>query len=426
MHIAFVDSNPAGLEAIRLAKLAGHRVSFLQSADPLYPLTEHNQRIIDMADRLVDKLVTTDAHVVISALAGCHAAEPIDVVSTQHEMSTEAVAAACRALGLRGTSPDAVFTARRKDRCRDVISAAGLGCAKYGLAENDQQAIAIAERIGFPVVLKPPSGGDSLLAHIACDGEQAHAACRDLLTGLAAVPTDWRPQFSRGILVEELLIGKLVSVELGVRDGNFFPFCVSGRFRWHEDEAVELGSFIPADLSADQTAQCIAYAIDVCRAIGLDLGVFHIEIVVTERGPVLVEVNPRVMGGALPTIYRHATGQDIYGSLLQILTPGAPVDVPGRFNSCTGSRKVMARDDGELATTASVDWLHEFPDVIHVFGFESYGTGPGQRVTAGQVVARFLLRCHDYATITKTADELVRSLQRNLGVRLMMGDKDAA
>ena len=426
MHIAFVDSNPAALEAIRLAKLAGHRVTFLQSMDPLYPPTEHNRRVIGMVDRLIDNMVTTDANVVTSALADCHAADPINVVTSQHEMSTETAAAACRALGLRGTSPDAVFTARRKDRCRDVVSAAGLGCARYALAEDEQQAIAAAERIGFPVVLKPPSGGDSLLAHVAYDAEQAGAACRDMRAGLAAVPTDWRPQFRRGILVEELLIGKLVSVELGARDGTFFPFCVSGRFRWHEDEVVELGSFIPSDLSADQEAECVAYAIDVCRAIGLDLGAFHLEIVLTERGPVLVEVNPRVMGGALPTIYRHATGQDIYGSLLQILTPGAAVDVPERFDGCTAGRKVMVCDNGVIAADASVDWLREQPDVIQVVGFDSYRTGPGQPVAAGQVVARFLLRCQDYPTIVRTADRLLRGLQRSLGAKLMTGDKDVA
>jgi biotin carboxylase len=424
MHIAFVDANPAALEAIRLAKVGGHRVTFLQSADPLYPMTERNRRIIGMADRLVDNLVTTDAEIVTSVLADCHATDPIDVVTSQHEMSTETVAVACRALGLRGTSPEAVLIARRKDRCRHAISAAGLSSAAYAVAENAEQAVAAAGRIGFPVVVKPPSGGDSLLAHVAYDAGQVRAACQDVLTGLSAVPTDWRPQFRRGILVEEFLAGKLVSVELGARDERFFPFCVSGRFRWGEDEAVELGSFIPSHLPADQEAACVAYAIDVCKTIGLDLGVFHIEIVQTEHGPVLVEVNPRVMGGALPTIYRHATGQDIYGRLLQVLTPGAAVDIPEPCDGITASRKLIAREDGVLARDASVDWLQGQPEVIAVIGFDSYHAQPGQAVAAGQVVARFLLRCPDYPSIVRAADRLMPGLQRSLGIKLMTGDKD--
>ncbi|MEV8524779.1 hypothetical protein AB0451_11615 [Streptomyces sp. NPDC052000] len=39
----------------------------------------------------------------------------------------------------------------------------------------------------------------------------------------------WRTRFTRGVLVEEPLVGRLVSVEIGARDGEFFPVCVSGR-----------------------------------------------------------------------------------------------------------------------------------------------------------------------------------------------------
>jgi biotin carboxylase len=424
MHIAFVDSNPAGLAAIRLAKLAGHRVTFVQSSDPLYPPIERNRRIVMLADRLVDQVVTTDAAAVTAVLAAVHDDHPIDVATTQHEMSAEAVAYACRALGLRGTSPDGVFTARRKDRCRAALAQAGLPNARYALASSAARALAAAGEIGYPVVLKPPSGGDSLLSYVAGNAAQARAACAGILSGLAAVPPHWHGQFRRGILVEEFLSGTLVSVELGARDGEFFPFCVTGRFRWAEDEVVELGSFIPAALSAADADRCVEYAIDVCRAIGLDLGVFHLEIMVCDRGPVLVEVNPRTMGGALPTIYRHATGTDIYAGLLQVLTPGAKVDVPTRIAGCTGGRKVIARYGGVLSPDATLDAVAAHPDVLQVVGFDDYRTGPGQAVAPGEVVARFMLRGPDHASVRATALELMRDLQKSLGIALASGDKD--
>lgn len=423
MHIAFVDSNPAALEAVRLAKQAGHRVTFLQSADPLYPPTEQNLATVALADRVVDGLVTTDAAAVTAALAACHAADPVDVVTTQHEMAAESVALACRELGLRGTSPEGVLTARRKDRCRAALDRAGLASARWALAEDETSALAAAERIGYPVVLKPPSGGDSLLSFVAQDEEEARAACRGVLEGLAAVPEHWRGQFRRGILVEELLVGRLVSVEIGARDGEFFPFCVSGRFRWAGDEVVELGSYIPADLGPEQTRECVEYATAVCRAVGLDLGVFHLELMVTERGPVLVEANPRVMGGALPTIYRHATGTDVYDGLLRILA-GEPVPVPERIEGCTAGRKVMVREDGMLAPGASLGRASVHPAVRQVVGFQEYRTGPGQPVRAGQVVARFILRGDDHPSVLRTAEQILRGLEEDLGVGLLIGEKD--
>ncbi|MGD3111814.1 ATP-grasp domain-containing protein [Streptomyces sp. YGL11-2] len=190
----------------------------------------------------------------------------------------------CRKLGLRGTATDGVLTARRKDECRAALEQAGLASARYAPAET--------EETGYPVILKPPSGADRLLSYVVGRATEAAACCQGMLTGLDAVPSQWHEQFRRGILVEEYLVGTLVSVELGSREGEFFPFAVSGRFRWAEDEVGELGSYIPAHLPEEQAAICVAYAVDVCRAIDLDLGVFHLEIMVTDRGPVLVEGNP--------------------------------------------------------------------------------------------------------------------------------------
>lgn len=424
MHIAFVDSNPAALEAVRLAKAAGHRVTFLQSADPLYPPTEENLRTVQAVDRLVDGLVTTDADAVTAALAACHAEHPIDVVTSQHEMSTEAVAHACRALGLRGTDPDAVLTARRKDLCRDTLDRAGLASARHALAADEGEVLAAAERIGYPVILKPPSGGDSLLSYVARTPQEAVDGCRGILTGLDTVPADWRGQFRRGVLVEEYLTGPLVSVELGAKNGEFHPYCVSGRFRWAQDEVVELGSYIPSNLPPEHLDACTAYAVDVCRALGLDLGIFHLEIIHTDRGPVLVEVNPRVMGGALPTIYKHATGTDIFTGLLEILDPAADVRLPAPADGCVGGRKVMARHGGTIAAAATLDRAARHPDVLQVVGFDSYRTGPGRTVAPGQIVARFILRGEDHLSVVRAAEQILHGLQEDLGIELMIGEKD--
>jgi biotin carboxylase len=420
VHLAVVDCNPASLQGLRMAVEAGHRVSYLQPAQPLYELAGENLRIVRSVDWLVESLDTTDACAVTAALAARHARQPIDAVVTFQELAAEAVATACRSLGVRGTPLGAVFTARRKDACRAALTRAGVASARYALARDVAGALAAAERIGYPVMLKPPSGSASLLARVARTEAEAAAAVAAILAGPGAVPDHWRAQFRRGVLVEELLVGELVSVEIGVRDGEFFPFCVTGRFRWHGDEVVELGSCLPAGLPAGQRDQCVTYARQVCAAIGASLGVFHLEIMVTARGPVLVEFNPRIMGGGLPSAYRHATGQDIYRSLLQLLA-GSSVDVPASFSGSTGVFAAMPLGPGRLPAAASLHPLAARPDVLEVIGFDSYRTGPGQPVAAGQAVARFVLRAASRADVMARGSHLLGQLAGSLGVPLMTG-----
>ncbi len=423
MHIVFVDANPAALEAIGAARQAGHEVTFIESDDPCYAPTPQNRALIELADHLVPGVQTLDTEAVTTALGKCHAELPIDVVTTQHEMAARAVALACRKLGLRGTAPGAVLTARRKDLCRATLRAAGLATARFALAADEAGALAAADRIGYPVVLKPPAGTDSLLAFVARNPAEARAGCRGVLAGLDRVPRSWRNQFSEGILVEELLTGRLLSVEIGARDGRFFPFCLSGRIRWQDDEVVELGAYIPAGLSAAESARCLEYAEAVCQAIGLDLGVFHLEIMLTARGPVLVEANPRVMGGAMPSIYRLATGIDIYAALVQILAGEPDVPVPAEYHGCTGGHKVAVSRPGRIDPGASLDYLQAHPSVLQVFGFSDFGTGPGEPVRGGQTIARFILREADHRSLVATAEEILRRLEQDLGVSLKIGEK---
>jgi biotin carboxylase len=426
MHIAFVDSNQAALEAIACAKDEGHQVSFIESSDPLYARTADNIGLIERSDWVTRDVATTDAAAVSAALAECHATHPIDFAVTHNEMAVEAVALSCRALGLRGTSPDAVLTARRKDLLRGVLQDAGLAVPAFASARDGGDVLAAADAIGYPVVIKPPSGADSKLTFVARDRADAAAACEQLLGGLSVLPPAWRPQFSRGVLVEGHLDGPLVSAEIGMRDGRDYVFCISGRTRARDDEVIEIGPHIPAELPPDQSRACGAYAAAVCRAIGLDPGVFHLEMIVTPRGPVLVEANPRIMGGIMPTVYQHATGGSIYTQFLRLIS-GAPVDAPPLFDGCVTGRRLFAAVDGTLPESWDAGWLAGYSGQLIRFDSPvSLGLRPLQAVRRGDVIARVILRGNSYADTTRTCGEIAGRVEQSLGVKLMQGEYDHA
>jgi biotin carboxylase len=424
MHIAFVDSNQAALEAIGCAKDEGHQVSFIESFDPIYARTAENLRLIERSDWIARDVPTTDAAAVTAALAECHARHPIDFAVSHNEMAVEAVALSCEALGLRGTSPNALLTARRKDLLRAALRDAGLAVPAFALARDTSEAIAAADAIGYPVVIKPPSGADSKLTFVARDHADVHAACEHALLGLSTVPPEWRRQFSRGLLVEQHLAGPLVSAEIGMREGRGHVFCISGRTRARDDEVIEIGPHIPAELPPHQWRACGAYAEAVCRAIGLDLGVFHLEMIVTPHGPVLVEANPRIMGGIMPTVYQHATGRNIYTEFLRLIS-GAPLDGSPLFDGCVTGRRLFAAVDGTLPESWDTGWLAGYSGQLLRFDLPAeLGLGPLQAVRRGGVIARAILRGNNYAETARTGAEIAGQVERSLGIKLMHGEYD--
>jgi len=424
MHIAFVDSNEAALEAIARAKDEGHQVSFIESFDPIYARTIENIGLIERSDWVIRDVATTDAAAVTAALAECHAKHPVDFAVTHHEMAVEAVALSCRALGLRGTNPDAVLTARRKDLLRAALRDAGLAMPAFALARDAGEAVAAADTIGYPVVIKPPSGADSKLTSVARSRADVRTACEQALGDLCVVPPVWRPQFSRGLLVERYLDGPLVSAEIGMRDGRGHVFCISGRTRARDNEVIEIGPHIPAELPPDQSRACRTYAEAVCRAVGLDPGVFHLEMIVTPGGPVLVEANPRIMGGIMPTVYQHAAGRNIYTDFARLIS-GAPVDGSPLFDGCVTGRRLFAAVDSTLPESWDSGWLARYSgQLIRYDSPASLGLGPLQTVRRGDVIARVILRGSEYADTARIGGEIARHVEQSLGIELMHGEYD--
>ncbi len=420
-HVVFVDSNASGMATIRRALELGHRVGFVRGVAPFYTDTPASRAILGEVHELVDIASTGDADEVTAALRTIAAQHPIDAVITQTEMRSIPTARAARAIGVRFTDPDAVTTARQKHRTRERVRAAGLASAQFGYADTVEEALRVAARIGYPVVVKPASGGDSLFSAIAADEPAARAACERLFEGRPQLPQTWQIGFAGGILIEEKLVGPLMSAEIGLRDEERFEIGLSGRFRWNEDEVVELGSFTPADVTPELGRQCYEYAFAACRAIGLDIGIFHVEMIVTARGPVLVEINPRLMGGGMPNVYRQATGHSVGDALLQLFLGQPLSDLPYHFSGCTGGRSVRVRDAATLPAHVDLSWIAKHPGVVWL---DDYAYQPHQAVKAGTILAHFTMREPDLPAVIATTKQILHRAQRELGLPLMIDDLD--
>ena len=61
-------------------------------------------------------------------------------------------------LGIGGMDPVTANNFRDKAQMKTVLRAAGVPCARHKLAVSAADAIEFAERVGFPLVVKPPAG----------------------------------------------------------------------------------------------------------------------------------------------------------------------------------------------------------------------------------------------------------------------------
>jgi S-sulfo-L-cysteine synthase (3-phospho-L-serine-dependent) len=104
-------------------------------------------------------------------------------------------------------------------------------------------------------------------------------------------------------------------------------------------------------------------------------GPAHTEIRLGTRGPVVIEVNPRLAGGRIPTLVRLASGLDLIGATVDAVT-GAGRALPEPGPGHASIRFLVAPRAGRIRRTGGVAAAVAVPGVVDV-GFTAR---PGQLV----------------------------------------------
>jgi ATP-grasp domain/ATP-grasp N-terminal domain len=231
---------------------------------------------------------------------------PVRGICTYDEGFVIAAARVAARLGLPGLTAAGAEHCRDKHLTRAVLTGRGLPQPRYALAGTLGEAAAAAERIGFPVVLKPRGMGASAgVVKVETAGELAEA-----FTVAARASHAGPPAFEEGLLVEEMVDGPEISVDGVVASGEYRPFCLARKHLGPAPYFEEIGHIVNAADPLLTDAWLNRVLAQAHRALGLDYGITHTEVRMTARGPVIIEVNGRLGGDTIPYLGKLATGVD--------------------------------------------------------------------------------------------------------------------
>ncbi|GAA0706717.1 ATP-grasp domain-containing protein [Dactylosporangium roseum] len=212
------------------------------------------------------------------------------------------------ALGLPGGDPAVVWRMRDKAQTRQACARAGVPQPRSRAVRTLEEALAAAEGIGYPVVLKPRGLGASLgVVRVEDpDGLRRHFA----FTRDTKAPDPVLYASDHPVLVEECVVGEEISIDAVVRGGVVTPLFVARKVVGYPPYAEEVGHCVDAN-DPLLTDPALTSAL---RQTHLALGVLdawtHTEFMLTADGPRLIEVNGRLGGDLIPYLGSLATGLD--------------------------------------------------------------------------------------------------------------------
>jgi biotin carboxylase len=127
------------------------------------------------------------------------------------------------------------------------------------------------------------------------------------------------------VLIEEYMKGPEVSVEIIVCEGNVHVLAITDKLTTSSPYFVEMGHSQPSQLPVNTIESIKKIAIDSVKAIGINNSPAHVEIIVTDSGPKLVELGARLGGDNITSsLVPLSTGVDMVEACIKLALGETP------------------------------------------------------------------------------------------------------
>lgn len=222
------------------------------------------------------------------------------------ENAQEIIADVREALGVPGMTRAVAERFRDKGLMKNALRDAGLPCARFKRLHSVEDGRVFADDVGFPIVLKPPSGA-------GCRATYQVNSTAELETALS----ETQPSEAREVLAEEFIQGEEFSFDTIVIDGkvhftNILRY-LPGPLDVTRNEWIQWCVLAPRDISGPEFQPIRKVGVAAVEALGLRTGMTHMEWFRRKDGSAVVsEVGARPPGAQFTSVMSYAYDRSLY------------------------------------------------------------------------------------------------------------------
>ena len=387
MHIVFIEPRFPGNQKLFIKALAevGANVTAIGEGgkdsldDELRHWLTHYEQVANVCDESA----------VLRAVRFIQGKAHVDRLEATIEAHIMPVAKVREAAGIPGTSVRTAFLCRDKPAMKEVLRAGGVPCAQSTGVSSVAEAREFAEKVGFPLILKPRDGAGA-------SGAARVDAMNELEPALRALGID-RP--GRSVAVEEYIEG---------HEGFYDTLTIRGRivqdFATHYYpnvlEAMRTRWISPQFIATNRIDSAPAYAEvkamgkKVVELLGIETSATHMEWFFGPKGLKFSEIGCRPPGVRAWDLYNVGNDMDLYREWAMAVCHGRPSQQASRRLSA-GIIALRPTQDGQIVGYEGLDEIGKAfgPNIIDRH-LPPEGT-PTQPVSAGFMANAWVRMKHE-------------------------------
>ena len=272
------------------------------------------------------------------------------------DLPMRAVAYACEKLNIENISSKTALLATDKGEMIKALKAHNIASPWYFIVNSFDELKEAGNEITYPCIMKPTDNAasrgvalihdnDELMKTYAYSKEQSH---------------------SGQVIIEEYMQGPEVSVEVLSFKGNIHILQITDKLTSGPPHFVEIGHNQPSQLAEEVKCQIRSLAAGAVKAIGIENGPAHVEIIVTKHGPKIVELGARLGGDCITShLVYLSTGIDMVKETVKVLCGEEP-NLIQAYEKGASVRFLTSEETGVFAYVSGEDAVRSMEGVVEI------------------------------------------------------------
>ncbi|MEM1144162.1 MAG: ATP-grasp domain-containing protein [Pseudomonadota bacterium] len=309
------------------------------------------------------------------------------------------------ALNLPGLSVAASHNFRDKSLMKQVLTAAGVPCARHTLVTSPEALAGFAREVGFPLIIKPTAGAGGTGTLRIDNPEQ-----------LALHLSRWPVNPQNPIMVEEYVRGEEHSFDSVVIDSRPVWFSISrympSPLEVMENDWIQWCVVLPREVSGPDFSPIREAGFRGVQALGLTTGLSHLEWFRLPSGGIAVsEVGARPPGAQFTSLLSYAHDIDFYEAWPRLLVHNQ-FEPPQRRYAC-GAAYIRGQGKGRVLRIHGIERAQaKYGGLVVEAKLPKQGQRPSSSYEGDGYV---IVRHPDTEVVEEALWGLVRTLRVELG-----------
>jgi len=297
----------------------------------------------------------------VTAVAREFAPDGITTLAT--DMPMRSIAAACKACGLPGIDEETALRTTDKGEMIKAFQTHGVAHPWFHIVADPMEFQQVKDQLAFPCIVKPTDNAGSRGVVLVQAWDELDSAY------------SYSAEMSRcgAVIIEEYLQGPEFSVEIMVLDGIPHVLQITDKLTTGAPHFVEMGHCQPCAQSAENAARIRELACQAVKAVGIQNGPAHVELILTQNGPKMVELGARMGGDCITThLVPLSTGIDMVGATIDVACGQKP-DITPKFNKGAAIRYFNS-NAGVFRGVSGIEDAQKIPGVQEITIVKEPGT----------------------------------------------------